>query len=148
MFRHKINQLTKQKNCQRFSKIKRGAIQCCCTTFNFTHLSQANIFQTQFDTYSPWTYLHLFRNFALQITDMGATYSESEKNYLERIGNQIRELRIEADLSQEKLAFACDLDRTYIGSVERGERNISIINLRKIAKALKTKVSILLNIEE
>src|SRR5690606_9136177 len=48
-----------------------------------------------------------FRKFAIQITDMGATYSESEKNYLERIGNQIRELRIEADLSQEKLAFAC-----------------------------------------
>lgn len=83
-----------------------------------------------------------------QIVKMGATYSESEKTYLERIGNQIRELRIEADLSQEKLAFACDLDRTYIGSVERGERNISVINLRKIAKALKTKVPILLNIEE
>jgi DNA-binding XRE family transcriptional regulator len=71
-----------------------------------------------------------------------------EKAYLERIGNQIRELRIEADLSQEKLAFECELDRTYIGSVERGERNISVINLRKIAKALKTKVPVLLNIEE
>lgn len=79
---------------------------------------------------------------------MATTYSEGEKKYLERIGNQIRELRMEADLSQEKLAFACDLDRTYIGSVERGERNISVINLRKIAKALKIQVPILLNIEE
>lgn len=79
---------------------------------------------------------------------MGTTYSKSEKAYLERIGNRIRELRTEADFSQEKLAFACDLDRTYIGSVERGERNISVINLRKIAKALKIKVSVLLNIEE
>ena len=79
---------------------------------------------------------------------MGKAYSKSEKAYLERIGNRIRELRIEADLSQEKLAFACDLDRTYIGSVERGERNISVINLRKIAKALKIKVSALLNFEE
>lgn len=79
---------------------------------------------------------------------MATRYSESEKAYLERIGNQIRELRTEADLSQEKLAFECELDRTYIGSVERGERNISVINLRKIAKALKTEVPVLLNIEE
>lgn len=55
---------------------------------------------------------------------MGTTYSKEEKIYLERMGTRIRELRIEADLSQEKLAFTCDLDRTYIGSVERGERNI------------------------
>lgn len=75
-------------------------------------------------------------------------YSKSEKAYLEQIGNRIRELRMEVDLSQEKLAFACNLDRTYIGSVERGERNISVINLRKISKALKIKVSVLLNIEE
>jgi transcriptional regulator with XRE-family HTH domain len=79
---------------------------------------------------------------------MGTAYSKSEKAYLERIGNRIRELRTEADLSQEKLAFVCDLDRTYIGSVERGERNISVINLRKIAKALKIEVSALLNVEE
>lgn len=79
---------------------------------------------------------------------MATRYSESEKAYLERIGNQIRELRTEAHLSQEKLAFECELDRTYIGSVERGERNISVINLRKIAKALKTEVPVLLNIEE
>lgn len=79
---------------------------------------------------------------------MATKYSKDEKVYLERIGNQIRELRTEANLSQEKLAFECELDRTYIGSVERGERNISAINLRKIAKALKTKVPVLLNIEE
>ncbi len=79
---------------------------------------------------------------------MGTAYSKDEKAYLERVGNRIRELRTDADLSQEKLAFACNLDRTYIGSVERGERNISILNLRKIAKSLKIEVSILLNIEE
>lgn len=79
---------------------------------------------------------------------MATTYSKDEKAYLERIGNHIRELRTEADLSQEKLAFECELDRTYIGSVERGERNISVINLRKIAKALKINFPVLLNIEE
>jgi len=77
---------------------------------------------------------------------MGNTYSRDEKIFLEQIGNRIRELRIEAKLSQEKLAFESDLDRTYIGSVERGERNISVINLRKIADALKYKTSDLLNI--
>jgi transcriptional regulator with XRE-family HTH domain len=76
---------------------------------------------------------------------MGTSYTKKEKNYLEQIGNRIRELRIEADLSQEKLAFSCDLDRTYIGSVERGERNISILNLCKIAKALKVKTNELLD---
>lgn len=79
---------------------------------------------------------------------MGSAYSKSEKAYLEKIGNRIRELRLDADLSQEKLSFACDLDRTYIGSVERGERNISVINLRKIAQALNIEVSALLNVEE
>ena len=76
---------------------------------------------------------------------MGVDYTKEEKNFLEQIGNRIRELRIKADLSQEKLAFACNLDRTYIGSVERGERNISALNLRKIAKALKINPSDLLN---
>ena len=37
---------------------------------------------------------------------------------------------------QESLALACDLDRTYIGGVERGERNISLVNIQKIAKTL------------
>lgn len=79
---------------------------------------------------------------------MNTKYSETDKTFLERIGNRIRELRIKKNLSQEKLAFACDLDRTYIGSVERGERNISVINLRKIGKALNIELTILLNIEE
>jgi transcriptional regulator with XRE-family HTH domain len=75
---------------------------------------------------------------------MGATYSIDEKVFLQQIGDRIRDLRTEANLSQEKLAFACDLDRTYIGSVERGERNISALNLKKIAKALKVKPAELL----
>ena len=76
---------------------------------------------------------------------MGTTYTKDDKAFLLEIGNRIRDLRIEADLSQEKLAFESELDRTYIGSVERGERNISVINLRKIAKALKYKPADLLN---
>ena len=77
---------------------------------------------------------------------MGTAYSKEEKAFLKQIGNRIKELRIKSDLSQEKLSFACDLDRTYIGSVERGERNISVLNLRKIANALKVQPTDLLNI--
>ncbi|MFZ4474966.1 MAG: helix-turn-helix domain-containing protein [Saprospiraceae bacterium] len=67
---------------------------------------------------------------------MRVVYTVEEQNTLKQLGNRIRDLRIEIDLSQEKLAFACDLDRTYIGSVERGERNISILNIVKISNAL------------
>jgi transcriptional regulator with XRE-family HTH domain len=77
---------------------------------------------------------------------MSTVYTMDEKSFLEQIGNRIRELRTKADLSQEKLAFTCNLDRTYIGSVERGERNISVINLRKIAKSLNINPADLLSI--
>jgi transcriptional regulator with XRE-family HTH domain len=55
---------------------------------------------------------------------------------LKRVGARIRELRLEKGLSQEGLALAAGLDRSYVGGVERGERNIAIINLKKIADAL------------
>jgi transcriptional regulator with XRE-family HTH domain len=75
---------------------------------------------------------------------MGAAYSIEEKSELLKVGNKRRQLRTDNGLSQEKFSFACDLDRTYIGSVERGERNISVINLKKIAQALNTDPSELL----
>jgi len=52
------------------------------------------------------------------------------------LGKAIRAYREASDLSQEALAHACQLDRTYIGGVERGERNLGIINLWRIADAL------------
>lgn len=76
---------------------------------------------------------------------MTNTYNESDQALLNLLGQRIRELRNKSELSQEKLAFTCDLDRTYIGSVERGERNISIINLQKIAAALNVELHELLN---
>ena len=53
-----------------------------------------------------------------------------------KVGKRIQELRLKAGLSQEALAFKADLDRTDLCSVENGKRNISIINLEKLAKAL------------
>lgn len=55
-------------------------------------------------------------------------------------GTRLRELRQDKGLSQEALALACGLDRTYIGGVERGERNISLVNIHRIAQALGVSV--------
>jgi transcriptional regulator with XRE-family HTH domain len=59
-----------------------------------------------------------------------------EAQIQKHFGQRVRQLRQQKGLSQEALALACDLDRTYIGGVERGERNISLINIHKIARAL------------
>jgi len=60
------------------------------------------------------------------------------------LGKAIRCLREESDFSQESLGFACDLHRNYIGSIERGERNVSIRNITVIAKSLGITASELL----
>ena len=52
------------------------------------------------------------------------------------VGKRIKELRLNKNLTQEKFAELCELDRTYITSLENGKRNISIINLEKICNAL------------
>ncbi len=52
-------------------------------------------------------------------------------------GAKIRKIRIERGLSQEKLALLSGLHRTYVGAIERGERNVSFKNIEKIAKTLK-----------
>jgi transcriptional regulator with XRE-family HTH domain len=53
-----------------------------------------------------------------------------------RVGINIRKYRNKKGWSQEQLAFEADLHRAYIGHIERGEKNIGLINLEKIAKAL------------
>lgn len=53
-----------------------------------------------------------------------------------KIGQRIKELRETATLSQKDLSYSADLDRSYIASVENGQRNISIVNIEKIANAL------------
>jgi len=62
---------------------------------------------------------------------------------LKALGDAIREGRKLLGVSQEDFAELCDVHRTYIGQVERGEKNISFISILRIARALKTKPSIL-----
>lgn len=63
---------------------------------------------------------------------------------LKRFGRRVREFRQAAGLSQEELAARCGLHRTYIGGIERGERNVGVLNLIQIARALRVAPSELL----
>ena len=58
----------------------------------------------------------------------------------EKFGQKVRELREKKSISQEKLAEQSGLHRTYIGSVERGERNLTLTSAKRIASALNVKL--------
>lgn len=60
---------------------------------------------------------------------------------LKKLGSTVRGVRLSQGLSQEKLAEICDLHRTYIGMIERGEKNITITSLYRIAAALNVTPS-------
>jgi len=66
---------------------------------------------------------------------------DSKNDILLSFGNKVRELRASLGLSQEAFADQCALDRTYIGGVERGERNISLKNIAVISEGLEITVS-------
>lgn len=59
----------------------------------------------------------------------------------EAVGKRVKELRNKIGISQEELADNAQLDRTYITSVEHGKRNISIVNVEKLAKALQVSLA-------
>lgn len=75
--------------------------------------------------------------------------AQKKKQHLRLIlANNIRKARMNKGLSQEALADLCGLHRTYIGSVERGERNISVDNIEALAHALEMLPSLLLSEED
>lgn len=65
----------------------------------------------------------------------------SKKKILLNFGERVREIRKEKRLSQEELSFKADLHRTYIGMIERAEKNITLINIEKIANALEVPIN-------
>ncbi len=69
----------------------------------------------------------------------------SDKNFLRELGYRIREHRLNRQWTQAEFAERCQLHRTFIGSVERGERNISILNLRLIARILRVPLAVLMD---
>jgi transcriptional regulator with XRE-family HTH domain len=58
-----------------------------------------------------------------------------------RFGRALRRHRQKLGVSQEAFADMCQLDRTYIGGIERGERNVALVNIEKIAKTLKLSIA-------
>jgi transcriptional regulator with XRE-family HTH domain len=64
--------------------------------------------------------------------------NKDERRFLEQVGDRVRERRAAMNLTQAQLAEKCGLHRTFVGSVERGERNVALLSLRKIARALRT----------
>lgn len=69
---------------------------------------------------------------------------QKSKDILVRFGQRLRELRQGKGWSQESCAAECGLDRTYIGGIERGERNVALRNIERIAKALDVSLAELL----
>ncbi|MEM8669351.1 MAG: helix-turn-helix transcriptional regulator [Planctomycetota bacterium] len=65
----------------------------------------------------------------------------AESDILERFGERVRELRKKQGYSQEDFAHACELDRSYMGGIERGERNVALRNLQRIAETLGITLS-------
>ena len=63
-----------------------------------------------------------------------------KKAILIKFGKKIREVRVKRGLSQEALADIASVHRTYIGMVERAEKNITLLNIQKLAKALKIDI--------
>ena len=64
------------------------------------------------------------------------------------LGLRIREIRVSVGMSQEELAHLSGLDRSYVGSVERGERNVRIVNIAAIARGLNAPISDLVTFSE
>jgi len=68
-----------------------------------------------------------------------------DENFFREIGHRLREHREARGWTQAELARRCRLHKAYVGFVERGERNVSLVNLRRIARVLRVRLSDLLN---
>ena len=82
------------------------------------------------------SYIDRYFNWLLFLTSM---------SILNKFGQKMKKRRLALGLSQERLAFMTKLHRTYISDVERGNRNISLINIEKISKSLKVNLGDFLN---
>ena len=82
--------------------------------------------------FNPQIVIVLFFEHLIQMTELAIV-----------LGRNIRKTRKEKNLSQEKLALMCGLDRSYMGRIERGEVNITVVKLYEISKVLEVDIRIL-----
>jgi DNA-binding XRE family transcriptional regulator len=85
------------------------------------------------------------KNFGLVLILHTEISNMSKKSISIKFGEKVREIRVSQNLSQEQLAHLADVHRTYIGMVERAEKNITLVNIEKIANALNVKIKDLLD---
>jgi len=78
--------------------------------------------------------LHTINSFGILLKPM------KDNRILVKFGDNVRKIRKEKNLSQEQLSFKADLHRTYIGMIERAEKNVTLMNIEKIAKALEVDI--------
>ncbi len=78
---------------------------------------------------------------------MNISVNGGSMDYQKILGENVRSLRIERQITQEQLAELCNLHRTYIGAIERGDRNVSLNNIVKVAQALNVPPSDLLQFD-
>jgi len=89
----------------------------------------------------PWS----FRHHSVTIRSMGRVSASLDKDRdLVRLGAAVRARRMAFGLSQEALADLAQIDRSHMGKIERGERNVTFLNILRIAKAIQCKPSELL----
>lgn len=72
--------------------------------------------------------------------------TSSKQEILIALGRAIRSRREQLGISQEALAHLAEVDRSHMGKIERGERNVTLLNIERVAKALETKASLLLSL--
>ena len=84
------------------------------------------------------------KNFIVSLILHTEISNMSKKSISIKFGEKVREIRVSQNLSQEQLAHLADVHRTYIGMVERAEKNITLVNIEKIAKALNVNITELL----
>ena len=73
--------------------------------------------------------------------------ARSAQPLLKKVGDRVREIRVERGWSQEALAHAAGVDRSYMSGIERGVRNVTVMKLQAVARALKVPVRQLLPAE-
>jgi DNA-binding XRE family transcriptional regulator len=98
--------------------------------------------------YTSWRATYLRSPFSHQAAIILKVAQQPSINELAAFGLALRALRQKAQLSQEQLAGLCGLHRTYIGSVERGERNVGLLNIYVLARGLNTTAIELLRAAE
>lgn len=82
-----------------------------------------------------WLMVHTIVSFG------GYSLLMDKEDILISFGQRVRQLRKANNLSQEELSFKANLHRTYIGMIERAEKNITLLNIEKIAKALNIEIT-------